>query len=108
MFNLDLTDIDADLRRGGKERALKLSQNETSNEKVIFVSKAKKFLQFFFPPSSPGSLLIKFIHKLSAEYNKYLLGERMLPNRHECFCYTKLAPGQCNICLQRQTEVIYR
>ncbi|XP_025060448.1 uncharacterized protein LOC102368867 isoform X2 [Alligator sinensis] len=108
MFNLDLTDIDADLRRGGKGCALKLSQNETSNEKVIFVSKAKKCLQFFFPPSSPGSLLIKFIHKLSAEYNKYLLGERMLSNRHECFCYTKLAPGQCNICLQRQTEVIYR
>ncbi|KFV42495.1 hypothetical protein N341_12503, partial [Tyto alba] len=71
MFNLELTDIDADLRRG-------------------------------------GSLLIKFIQELSVEYNKYLIGERMPPTQHECFCLPKLLPGQCNICRSRNMEVVYK
>ncbi|XP_074914660.1 uncharacterized protein LOC142045258 isoform X3 [Buteo buteo] len=71
MFNLDLTDIDADLRHG-------------------------------------GSLLIKFIQELSVEYNKYLVGERMPPTQHECFCLPKLPPGQCNICRSRNMEIVYK
>ncbi|KAM7091191.1 uncharacterized protein J5F26_010861 isoform 2-T6 [Ciconia maguari] len=71
MFNLELTDIDADLRHG-------------------------------------GSLLIKFIQELSVEYNKYLVGERMPPTQHECFCLPKLPPGQCNICRSRHMEVVYK
>ncbi|XP_042654358.1 uncharacterized protein LOC104361264 isoform X2 [Tyto alba] len=71
MFNLELTDIDADLRRG-------------------------------------GSLLIKFIQELSVEYNKYLIGERIPPTQHECFCLPKLLPGQCNICRSRNMEVVYK
>ncbi|KFV08225.1 hypothetical protein N339_09734, partial [Pterocles gutturalis] len=71
MFNLDLTDIDADLRHG-------------------------------------GSLLIKFIQELSVEYNKYLVGERIPPMQHECFCLPKLPPGQCNICRSRNMEVVYK
>ncbi|KFQ73241.1 hypothetical protein N337_08303, partial [Phoenicopterus ruber ruber] len=71
MFNLELTDIDADLRHG-------------------------------------GSLLIKFIQELSVEYNKYLVGERMPPTQHECFCLPKLPPGQCNICRSRSMEVVYK
>ncbi|KFP25954.1 hypothetical protein N325_09156, partial [Colius striatus] len=71
MFNLELTDIDADLRHG-------------------------------------GSLLLKFIQELSVEYNKYLLGERMSPTQHECFCLPKLPPGQCNICKSRGMEVVYK
>ncbi|KFV03193.1 hypothetical protein N340_09820, partial [Tauraco erythrolophus] len=71
MFNLELTDIDADLRHG-------------------------------------GSLLIKFIQELSVEYNKYLIGERMPPTQHECFCLPKLPPGQCNICRSRNMEVVYK
>ncbi|KFP58756.1 hypothetical protein N322_08151, partial [Cariama cristata] len=70
-FNLELTDIDADLRHG-------------------------------------GSLLIKFIQELSVEYNKYLIGERMPPTQHECFCLPKLPPGQCNICRSRNMEVVYK
>nr|XP_013809427.1 PREDICTED: uncharacterized protein LOC106493848 isoform X2 [Apteryx mantelli mantelli] len=71
MFNLELTDIDADLRHG-------------------------------------GSLLINFIHELSVEYNKYLIGERMPPKQHECFCLPKLPPGQCNTCKSRRMEVVYK
>ncbi|KAF1492232.1 hypothetical protein FQV08_0004671, partial [Pygoscelis antarcticus] len=71
MFNLELTDIDADLRHG-------------------------------------GNLLIKFIQELSVEYNKYLVGERMPPTRHECFCLPKLPPGQCNVCRSRSVEVVYK
>ncbi|KFM12449.1 hypothetical protein AS27_12328, partial [Aptenodytes forsteri] len=71
MFNLELTDIDADLRHG-------------------------------------GSLLIKFIQELSVEYNKYLIGERMPPAQHECFCLPKLPPGQCNVCRSRNMEVVYK
>ncbi|XP_009327688.1 PREDICTED: uncharacterized protein LOC103921443 [Pygoscelis adeliae] len=71
MFNLELTDIDADLRHG-------------------------------------GSLLIKFIQELSVEYNKYLIGERMPPTQHECFCLPKLPPGQCNVCRSRNMEVVYK
>uniref|UniRef100_A0A8B9QEG8 Uncharacterized protein n=1 Tax=Apteryx owenii TaxID=8824 RepID=A0A8B9QEG8_APTOW len=71
MFNLELTDIDADLRHG-------------------------------------GSLLINFIHELSVEYNKYLIGERMPPKQHECFCLPKLPTGQCNTCKSRRMEVVYK
>ncbi|XP_075371279.1 uncharacterized protein LOC142416073 isoform X2 [Mycteria americana] len=71
MFNLELTDIDTDLRHG-------------------------------------GSLLIKFIQELSVEYNKYLIGERMPPTQHECFCLPKLPPGQCNVCRSRHMEVVYK
>ncbi|KAF1671131.1 hypothetical protein FQV07_0003956, partial [Pygoscelis papua] len=71
MFNLELTDIDADLRHG-------------------------------------GNLLIKFIQELSVEYNKYLVGERMPPTQHECFCLPKLPPGQCNVCRSRSVEVVYK
>ncbi|XP_053937025.1 uncharacterized protein LOC128853764 [Cuculus canorus] len=71
MFNLELTDIDADLRHG-------------------------------------GNLLIKFIQELSVEYSKYLVGERMPPTQHECFCLPKLPPGQCNICRSRNMEVVYK
>ncbi|KFQ13665.1 hypothetical protein N330_04014, partial [Leptosomus discolor] len=71
MFNLELTDIDADLRHG-------------------------------------GSLLIKFMQELSVEYNKYLVGERMPPAQHECFCLPKLPPGQCNTCRTRNMEVVYK
>ncbi|XP_014792029.1 PREDICTED: uncharacterized protein LOC106884847 isoform X2 [Calidris pugnax] len=71
MFNLELTDIDADLRHG-------------------------------------GSLLKKFIQELSVEYNKYLVGKRMSPTQHECFCLPKLPPGQCNICRSRNLEVVYK
>ncbi|KFZ58217.1 hypothetical protein N338_11927, partial [Podiceps cristatus] len=71
MFNLELTDIDADLRHG-------------------------------------GGLLIKFIQELSVEYNKYLVGERMPPMQHECFCLPKLPPGQCNTCESRSMEVVYK
>ncbi|KAF1576246.1 hypothetical protein FQV11_0001582, partial [Eudyptes moseleyi] len=71
MFNLELTDIDADLRHG-------------------------------------GNLLIKFIQELSVEYNKYLVGERMPPTQHECFCLPKLPPGQCNVCRSRNMEVVYK
>ncbi|KAF1665259.1 hypothetical protein FQA23_0010783, partial [Aptenodytes patagonicus] len=71
MFNLELTDIDADLRHG-------------------------------------GNLLIKFIQELSVEYNKYLIGERMPPAQHECFCLPKLPPGQCNVCRLRNMEVVYK
>ncbi|XP_059682562.1 uncharacterized protein LOC132318637 [Gavia stellata] len=71
MFNLELTDIDADLQHG-------------------------------------GSLLLKFIQELSVEYNKYLVGERMPPTEHECFCLPKLPPGQCNTCRSRNMEVVYK
>ncbi|XP_010121537.1 PREDICTED: uncharacterized protein LOC104474281, partial [Chlamydotis macqueenii] len=71
MFDLELTDIDADLRHG-------------------------------------GGLLIKFIQELSVEYNKYLVGERMPPTQHECFCLPKLPPGQCNRCKSRSVEVVYK
>nr|XP_025036727.1 uncharacterized protein LOC102463364 [Pelodiscus sinensis] len=71
MFNLELTDIDADLRHG-------------------------------------GSLLIKFVHELSVEYNKYLAGERVPPNSSECFCHPKRGSGQCNTCRQHHMEVLYR
>ncbi|XP_065540880.1 uncharacterized protein LOC136016985 [Lathamus discolor] len=70
-FNLQLTDIDADLRRG-------------------------------------GDLLQKFIQELSVEYNKYLIGEEVLPAQHECFCLPKLPPGQCDICRSRSMEVVYK
>uniref|UniRef100_A0A8C8SBT0 Uncharacterized protein n=1 Tax=Pelusios castaneus TaxID=367368 RepID=A0A8C8SBT0_9SAUR len=55
-----------------------------------------------------GSLLVKFVHELAVEYNKYLVGERVPPNSHECFCVPKRRPGQCNICRQRHMEVMYR
>ncbi|EMP36891.1 hypothetical protein UY3_05871 [Chelonia mydas] len=71
MFNLELTDIDADLRHG-------------------------------------GNLLMKFVHELSVEYNKYLVGERVSLNSHECFCHPKRGPGQCNVCRQRHMELMYR
>ncbi|KAM9557792.1 uncharacterized protein ACIB01_008861 [Guaruba guarouba] len=71
MFNLELRDIDADLRHG-------------------------------------GDLLLKFIQELSVEYNKYLVGEKVLSTRHECFCLPKLPPGQCNICRSRSMEVVYK
>uniref|UniRef100_A0A8C0ICH7 Uncharacterized protein n=1 Tax=Bubo bubo TaxID=30461 RepID=A0A8C0ICH7_BUBBB len=71
MFNLELTDIDTDLRHG-------------------------------------GSLLIKFIQELSVEYNKYLIGKRMSPTKHECFCLPKFPPGQCNTCRSRNMETVYR
>ncbi|KFR11792.1 hypothetical protein N306_08136, partial [Opisthocomus hoazin] len=71
MFNLELADIDADLRHG-------------------------------------GSLLIKFIQELSVEYNKYLVGARMPPTEHECFCLPKMPPGQCNNCRSRNMEVVYK
>ncbi|KAM9013379.1 uncharacterized protein PRD47_007351 [Ara ararauna] len=71
MFNLELRDIDADLRHG-------------------------------------GDLLLKFIQELSVEYNKYLVGEKVLSTQHECFCLPKLPPGQCNICRSRSMEVVYK
>uniref|UniRef100_A0A8C3M624 Uncharacterized protein n=1 Tax=Chrysolophus pictus TaxID=9089 RepID=A0A8C3M624_CHRPC len=71
MFNLELTDIDADLRHG-------------------------------------GNLLISFIQELSVEYNKYLIGARIAPTEHECFCVPKLPPGQCGICRSRSTEIVYK
>ncbi|KFQ41977.1 hypothetical protein N333_08865, partial [Nestor notabilis] len=71
MFNLELTDIDADLRHG-------------------------------------GDLLLKFIQELSVEYNKYLVGEKMLPTEHECFCLPKFPPGQCNTCGSCSMEVVYK
>ncbi|XP_074820969.1 uncharacterized protein LOC141994637 [Natator depressus] len=71
MFNLELTDIDADLRHG-------------------------------------GNLLMKFVHELSVEYNKYLVGESVSLNSHECFCHPKRGPGQCNVCRQRHMELMYR
>ncbi|XP_074742396.1 uncharacterized protein LOC141950870 isoform X3 [Strix uralensis] len=71
MFNLELTDIDTDLRHG-------------------------------------GSLLIKFIQELSVEYNKYLIGKRMSPTKHECFCLPKFPPGQCNTCRSRNMETVYK
>lgn len=55
-----------------------------------------------------GSLLIKFIQELSVEYNKYLVGEKIPPTQHECFCLPKLPAGQCNICRSHSTEVVYK
>ncbi|XP_030315716.1 uncharacterized protein LOC103525477 isoform X1 [Calypte anna] len=55
-----------------------------------------------------GSLLIEFIQELSVEYNKYLLGERIPPTLHQCFCLPKLPPGECNICRSRNLEVVYK
>ncbi|XP_052536123.1 uncharacterized protein LOC128079193 isoform X2 [Tympanuchus pallidicinctus] len=71
MFNLELTDIDADLRHG-------------------------------------GNLLISFIQELSVEYNKYLIGVRIAPTEQECFCVSKLPPGQCGVCRSRSTEIVYK
>ncbi|XP_061205205.1 uncharacterized protein LOC133210101 [Neopsephotus bourkii] len=70
-FNLQLTDIDADLQRG-------------------------------------GDLLQKFIEELCKEYNKYLLGEEVLPTQHECFCFPKLPPGKCDVCISHSIETVYK
>lgn len=55
-----------------------------------------------------GNLLINFIQELSVEYNKYLIGEKIPPIQHECFCLPKLPPGQCSICRSRNPEVVYK
>ncbi|XP_014107891.1 PREDICTED: uncharacterized protein LOC102109056 [Pseudopodoces humilis] len=55
-----------------------------------------------------GDLLEKFIKDLSLAYNKYLIGERMCPPGHECFCKPKLPPGQCSVCSSQNLEVVYR
>ncbi|XP_041892799.1 uncharacterized protein LOC121668778 [Corvus kubaryi] len=69
-FNLELLDLDAELRHG-------------------------------------GDLLEKFIKELSVAYNKYLTGERMRLPGQECFCKSKLPPGQCNVCSLQNMEVVY-
>ncbi|XP_061455964.1 uncharacterized protein LOC133371934 isoform X1 [Rhineura floridana] len=60
-FNLELPEIDADVRCG-------------------------------------GMLLQKFMGDVSVEYNKYLSGESISSDFHECLCYQNLAPGQCGEC----------
>ncbi|XP_018771328.1 uncharacterized protein LOC103817825 [Serinus canaria] len=70
-FNLELLELDTELRRG-------------------------------------GDLLEKFIRDLSVAYNKYLIGERICPPGHECFCQPKLPPGQCSVCSSRNVEVVYK
>lgn len=55
-----------------------------------------------------GNLLVSFIQELSVEYNKYLIGERIASTEHECFCVSKLPPGQCDTCRSRSTEIVYK
>ncbi|XP_053132927.1 uncharacterized protein LOC128336788 isoform X2 [Hemicordylus capensis] len=70
-FNLELSEIDADVRYG-------------------------------------GTILQKFTHDVSVEYNKYLSGERVPSDFHPCFCYRNLGPGQCQACGLHLLNVVYR
>ncbi|XP_069503367.1 uncharacterized protein [Ambystoma mexicanum] len=74
IFDLDLTEIDADLRQG-------------------------------------GFLLLTFVHELSMEYNKYLMGVRVPRNQIypcTCVCHRRLSTTSvgCRTCILYHTEVM--
>lgn len=129
-FNLELLELDTELRHGG---GCSVPKNPGAvqgffvpkflgllkpcpgcfvlrkPEAFIFEKTCKTFCAiFFFLSCLLGDLLEKFIKDLSVAYNKYLTGERLCPPDHECCCQPKLPPGQCNVCSSKNMEVVYK